>query len=171
MPIYVYHNIRFLDYPHSPTIHASDLYLTAVIQTDAPQQAYDLTQHLERPWQENAGVRLFIPSRSTSVGDVLQLENGRLLLVAPIGFEPLPDMSLPLPGSAPEIYQAHTLRFLLPLLDYLAESRVLEREPEGHRWYSLVKYGRLQALWVLNRATDETGNEWVANAPEGGISF
>lgn len=150
MSIHVYHNIRFLDYPHHPTIRTSDLYLTAVIQTDIPQQAYELTQHLERPWEENPLVRVIVPSRSTAVGDVLRLENGRLLLVAPLGFEPVPDLTPPLPDLTPADYQTHTLRFLLPLLDYLVDTQVLAGKPDGHRWGAVAKYGRLQTVAALS---------------------
>lgn len=102
MAIYVYHNPDFLTFYQDPDPQAVDLdrlYLAAIVDTDEPETAYRLTQHVGA-WYENAGVTAVVRSRSTSVGDVLALPDGRLLLVASFGFEPLPDAVLPADDSA-----------------------------------------------------------------------
>ena len=102
MPIHVYHNPEFLAFYQEPDLQAVDLahlYLAAIVASDDPETAYRLTQHVET-WYENPGVTTVVRSRSTSVGDVLALPDGRLLVVASFGFEPLADAVLPAAGSA-----------------------------------------------------------------------
>lgn len=102
MPIRVYHNPDFLTFYQEPDPKAIDLgrlYLAAIVATDEPETAYRLTQHVETG-HENPGVTTVVRSRSTSVGDVLALADGRLLVVASFGFEPLADAVLPADGSA-----------------------------------------------------------------------
>jgi hypothetical protein len=101
MPIRVYHNPDFLTFYQEPDPQAIDLgrlYLAAIVATDDPETAYRLTQHVQT-WYENPGVTAVVRSRSTSVGDVLALADGRLLVVASFGFEPLADAVLPADGS------------------------------------------------------------------------
>lgn len=99
MPIRVYHNPDFLTFYQAQTLDLGRLYLAAIVATDEPETAYRLTQHVET-WYGNPGVTTVVRSRSTSVGDVLALADGRLLLVASFGFEPLADAVLPADGSA-----------------------------------------------------------------------
>ncbi|MGD9091374.1 MAG: hypothetical protein PVF74_00895 [Anaerolineales bacterium] len=58
----------------------------ARVDVDDLEEAYLKTQHLEKPWWLNPGVKVVNLSRSTSVGDVIQDENGTLWVVAAIGF-------------------------------------------------------------------------------------
>lgn len=110
MAIYVYHNPEFLAFYQDPelqTLEFRRLYLAAIVETNDPEIAYRLTQHVDRPWHESSQVRAVTRSRSTSVGDVLETEDGRLLLVAPFGFTELPDASLPA-ASSPLIQSLHS---------------------------------------------------------------
>lgn len=103
MPIRVYHNPDFLTFYQEPDPRALDLrrlYLAAIVATDEPETAYRLTQHAGSTWHETPGVTTVVRSRSTSVGDVLALPDGRLLVVASFGFEPLADVVLPADDSA-----------------------------------------------------------------------
>ncbi|MCI0581057.1 MAG: hypothetical protein L0332_29685 [Chloroflexi bacterium] len=105
MSIHVYHNPDFLDYAtaliinHPPQVDLSRLYLAAVVDTNDPETAYQKTQHLDREWHDSPGITTVVRSRSTSVGDVLALPDGRLLVVASYGFEPLPGAILPADAS------------------------------------------------------------------------
>jgi hypothetical protein len=49
-------------------------------------QTFQLTNHIEKSWWENEGVELIEESRSTSVGDLVEDLNGKLWMVAGIGF-------------------------------------------------------------------------------------
>jgi hypothetical protein len=56
---------------------------------DALEKAWELTNSIDRPWQQNLGVVPFgSPNRSSSMGDMLVLNGQRYLCVA-IGFEPM----------------------------------------------------------------------------------
>lgn len=61
--------------------------LVAEVDTDEKERAYMLTNHIDTEWWNNDGVNKVEESRSTSVGDLLEDENGQLWLVASIGFE------------------------------------------------------------------------------------
>jgi hypothetical protein len=89
MAIYVYHIAEFLQFyrragERTPDLHR--LYLAATVETEEPEVAYYFTQHLGMDWFEHPNVITVVHSRSTSVGDVLETEDMRLLLVAPFGF-------------------------------------------------------------------------------------
>ena len=61
-----------------------------VAEVDLPDEAhaevFRLTNHIDRPWWENAGVTLVAQSRSTSVGDMIRLSDGRILLCKSFGW-------------------------------------------------------------------------------------
>lgn len=110
MAIYVYHNPSFLDFCRSAGKGTPDLrrlYLAAVVETDDAEVAYQFTQHLGMDWFEHPNVATVVHSRSTSVGDVLETGDGRLLLVAPFGFTELPEASFPA-ASSPLIQTLHS---------------------------------------------------------------
>ncbi len=106
MSIRVYHNPDFLNYAttliisNPAQVELNRLYLAAVVATDDPETAYRQTQHLDQDWYDLPGVITVVRSRSTSVGDVLALPEGRLLVVTSYGFEPLPGVTLPPDASA-----------------------------------------------------------------------
>jgi hypothetical protein len=58
----------------------------ALVDVDDLEEVYLKTQHLEKPWWLSPSVSVVNLSRSTSVGDVIQDENGTLWVVAAIGF-------------------------------------------------------------------------------------
>lgn len=103
MAIYVYHNPDFLEFYRGASDETPDLrrlYLAAIVDSEEPEIAYRFTQHLGMDWFEHPNVTTVVHSRSTSMGDVLATEDGRLLLVAPYGFNELVDASLPVASSA-----------------------------------------------------------------------
>jgi hypothetical protein len=62
--------------------------LVAEVETDSLGNVFGLTNHIDKSWQENEGVNAFVnKARSTSVGDLVEDENGKLWMVASIGFE------------------------------------------------------------------------------------
>jgi hypothetical protein len=172
MAVHVYHNPYFLDVnagagPAKPDLEA--LYLAAIIDTDDPEQAYHLTQHVHADWYGHPAVTTVVRSRSTSIGDVLETEEGRLLLVASFGFRELTDRSLPArqtalmrslraraaaaKGQQEGVLQAvHTLHtallFAAPLLETFAAD--IDR-PDPHLAL-LARFAAEQARWALARA-------------------
>lgn len=71
--------------------------LAATVDSDDKDVAYRLTNTIDRYWPENKGVKAEAPNptiggwRSTSVGDVMEMEDGRRFVVAGIGFKELVD--------------------------------------------------------------------------------
>jgi hypothetical protein len=108
--IAIFHNKNFWEYlPAAMADDAKylprleDLKLVAWIDTDAWDEAYDRSQHLDTTWWREAGVTVAarnadgtydsmtelpdqLPIRSTSTGDLLLREDGALFIVAPFGF-------------------------------------------------------------------------------------
>lgn len=91
--IKVYHNPRFLDYrdkhnrvvpPTTPTatVHAP----ARLTGEEVLSWAYAQTQHIDHAWWNNEHALLHV--RSTSVGDLLEDENGHLHVVERCGFQP-----------------------------------------------------------------------------------
>lgn len=87
MKMYVYHS-KEMQFGHEQvarislrTIH-EEFDAVAIIEgdeaasEDALEDAFELTNHIDRPWWENEGVRLCKESRSTSVGDLVVIERG-----------------------------------------------------------------------------------------------
>lgn len=66
----------------------SDEYiLTATVETNSLDGAYKLTNTIDFPWWHNVDVEPSVTeTRSTSVGDLLLLEDGSIHLVRPCGF-------------------------------------------------------------------------------------
>ena len=94
MPIIkVYHNPHFLDYDgdHNsliPPLHpiATVRVLAEATREQALETAYRLTQHVDNSWWQQEPVLLH--ARSTSVGDILETEDGDLFVVESTGFRP-----------------------------------------------------------------------------------
>lgn len=93
---------------HSTTFPAparwpDDYKLVAEVDTDDKDVAFEKTNHTDHDWTSNPGVtpitdgvtNVFHQHRSTSVGDVMQLETGRLWRVENIGWLQLADGSEP----------------------------------------------------------------------------
>lgn len=85
-------NFRSQDFPKYP----SDYTLVASVEVPpgaTPHQTLDYcfekTNSIDRVWWENAGVTLLVKggARSTSVGDVVVLPEGKVYCCAPIGWE------------------------------------------------------------------------------------
>lgn len=128
MPIKVYHaHVPAPGHPGTSfserveDLDESTLRLVAHMSTEHLEEAFAWSQHLDRPWYEDAEHVLFLHtgpypgdgSRSTSVGDVLECtETYERYLVASAGFMPLP------PRPAPELrfpLHEHEWRHLLVL--------------------------------------------------------
>jgi len=64
--------------------------LVAELETEDLDKVFRLTNDCGEDWWLNKGVTAFVvPSRSTSVGDVIVLPNGQGYTVEPIGFRPV----------------------------------------------------------------------------------
>jgi len=63
----------------------ADYEMVAVVETDSPDVAFELTNTIECPWWENAGVQAQKKTRSTSMGDVVEI-NGKFYLCEMIGW-------------------------------------------------------------------------------------
>lgn len=96
--IRVYHNPQFLEYQFKPfevTTRIDYLKLKARISihtcarvdTDSLDVAFELTNHIDKPWFDNDKVTcLNRKARSTSVGDFMMMEDGTIYIVEGIGF-------------------------------------------------------------------------------------
>lgn len=84
----VFHNPKtnFMNVKISDAFLMTPEELVAEIDTDNMNEAYRLTNHIDKPWDKNPEVKCIKPSRSTSIGDFMEL-NGVWYAVAPIGFE------------------------------------------------------------------------------------
>ena len=89
----VYHNPRFLDYQDNhnrvvpPTTPIATVRVPGALTIEeALSWAYARTQHIDHAWWNNEDVLLH--ARSTSVGDLLEDENGNHHVVERIGFQP-----------------------------------------------------------------------------------
>lgn len=60
--------------------------LVAVVECENLGEVFEKTNHIDRPWFENDGVICVKESRSTSVGDVVELD-GKRYLCAPCGWD------------------------------------------------------------------------------------
>jgi hypothetical protein len=57
---------------HGEAEWPSEYTLAAIVDTDSVEEAYGLTNHVDREWWDNPGVELVGPkTRSTSTGDVV----------------------------------------------------------------------------------------------------
>jgi hypothetical protein len=76
MPALVYHAIKpTFGLPNlAENKFPEDYELVAKVDTNSVEKAYELTNHIDCEWWENEGVELVKQSRSTSVGDVIEIE-------------------------------------------------------------------------------------------------
>ena len=82
-------------------LNRADFEQVALVDTGHLDTAFRLTNHIIGAWQENPGVTALTPTaRSTSVGDALQDQDGRIWEVAPIGFTESVWSSAPEPETA-----------------------------------------------------------------------
>lgn len=65
-----------------------DYELVAKVDTISPDKAFELTNHIDCEWWENEGVELVKKSRSTCIGDVVEID-GKAYLCAAIGWKAL----------------------------------------------------------------------------------
>jgi len=63
-----------------PALYPAEYALVAEVVSDEPDEAFGLTNH------RGVTPTAWVPVRSTSVGDVLELSDGRHLLIIGIGF-------------------------------------------------------------------------------------
>lgn len=63
--------------------------LVAKVQATDLEKAFELTNHIDCEWWDNEGVELVKKSRSTSVGDVVQMGE-ELFLCANVGWVSIP---------------------------------------------------------------------------------
>ena len=96
--IKVYHNADFLDvaFMFDNKGWASKAQLTHVANVDIPDEecgdAFRLTNHIDSAWQDNPEVEsLTDKPRSTSVGDVIELSDGRMMICRSIGWDEYPE--------------------------------------------------------------------------------
>jgi hypothetical protein len=97
--IAVYHHAEFTKYVHDRLAWRRPGLLTKVaeVDTDDEDEAYQLTNHIDESWLENAKVTPLVEkARSTSVGDVLvdYRSDGSVssyVVVEPIGWRMLTD--------------------------------------------------------------------------------
>lgn len=91
--IHVYHNPHFLELAikegdvlvFAVKRQLKELEQVATVFTNDLDEAFRLTNHIDKSWHENERVKVIKKSRSTSVGDVLLYE-GVMYVVAPVGF-------------------------------------------------------------------------------------
>lgn len=85
--IKVYHD-KVPSFGHGNPSFPADYELVAYVETDDKGVAYELTNHIHQEWWKNEGVRCMKETRSTSVGDVMEV-NGELWRVEPLGYKKL----------------------------------------------------------------------------------
>lgn len=69
-----------------------DYDLVARVEVEDPEdldRAYELTNHIDRPWFDNEGVSVVRRGRSTSVADVIVSEGVAYRVARPVGYERL----------------------------------------------------------------------------------
>lgn len=72
MPAKVYH-ASYPTYGMTEQKFPNEYELVAEVDTDNIDKAFELTNHIHCEWWENEGVKLVKKSRSTSVGDVIEI--------------------------------------------------------------------------------------------------
>lgn len=65
----------------------NDYELVAEIDCETADEAFKLTNHIDRPWWEN-DLKVIKESRSSSVGDIVEIE-GKILLCLDLGWKEL----------------------------------------------------------------------------------
>jgi hypothetical protein len=91
--IKVWHNERtFSADRDKPALFPDHFTAVAEVETESVDDAYERTNSIHCGWWENERVTpLRGPTRSTSVGDVMELPDGSLLVVNGMGFAPVLD--------------------------------------------------------------------------------
>ena len=90
--IYVFHNPKtnffkgILEDVFSITIDE----LVASVSTNDLEEAFKLTNSIDRAWYDNPDVIVERPSRSTSVGDFMVTDDGKWYMVDGVGFLRIP---------------------------------------------------------------------------------
>jgi hypothetical protein len=90
----LYPGLVFLDQEaHLPAILGwpSNYRAVARVEADSLEEVFARTQHLETAWWHNPGVKALEISRSTSIGDIIQNEQGDLFAVTMTGFAKVSD--------------------------------------------------------------------------------
>lgn len=89
-------NFGFLREDHPDPNYPDDFFMVAVVevpkgQDPDPDFAYQETNHIDKPWWENESVTLVgePKHRSTSVGDVVTMPDGRVLMCNSTGWKEL----------------------------------------------------------------------------------
>lgn len=89
-----------------PAQFPQDFKLVAIVEAEQVEATYQLTNHIDRQWQDNDGVTYAAegPQRSTSVGDVVESEAG-FYVVAPVGFRQVaPSVNADVSFTVPAVY-------------------------------------------------------------------
>ena len=62
--------------------------LVAEVDTNSKEKAFELTNTIDRGWWENEGVKCLVgQTRSTSVGDIVTTEDGKIWLCEALGWK------------------------------------------------------------------------------------
>lgn len=108
--IKVYHNSHFLDYRGDHNSLIPPLHPIATVRVppeatteQALETAYRLTQHVDSSWWQQEAILLH--ARSTSVGDILEMEDGEMFVVESMGFRPYLPLNPNTPQQLVEVYR------------------------------------------------------------------
>lgn len=85
----MYHAVPYIPMSFSTrwAVFPGEYELVAEVETDSLDEAFGLTNTGGREWWLNEGVTAYVvPCRSTSVGDVMVLPEGKPFRVLPMGF-------------------------------------------------------------------------------------
>ena len=138
--IHVYHNANAVGYcgdhadivlPDSPTAAVT---ITGEVEVEPVlARSYVLTQHAAVPFWEHPEVRL--PIRSTAVGDVLEIPDGRRFVIETDGFQPYTASESPIQQQCPVDWQKARPgdRAGNSLASYLLIARRLDRKWRAHQ--------------------------------------
>jgi hypothetical protein len=86
--------------PGEPPLDFPEAYSrVAMVETIGLDEAFLLTRHIDRPWQENPGVIGTDGARSTAPGDVIVDPSGQPHLVERGGFRAISNDPIPTPGE------------------------------------------------------------------------
>ncbi len=93
--LYIMHSNKMLQYQLASTLDGATMTHVASVDTNDPQEAFQLTNHIDSDWTKNPKVRaLEGRHRSTSVGDLIVegtpgARGSKHLIVEPCGFREL----------------------------------------------------------------------------------
>jgi hypothetical protein len=83
----VFHNDNFIDYNINGRLIGHTVRLVAKIEITDLNKAFELTNHIDGNWQDNPGVITNLEKcRSTSVGDLIEDEDGHYHVIESLGF-------------------------------------------------------------------------------------